>query len=71
MVVKLSQNYYNASFSGHICLFFFFLMKLATIFQVLEEHNDVQTCGYGGQFVFQNEAPILQTCFHKHSMQIW
>ena len=48
-------------------------MKLAGIFQDLENLYDFQTIGYGGLLVFQNEAKILQTCFHshKHSMQIW
>ena len=35
-------------------------MKLAGIFQDLEHLYDSQTIGYGGHFVFQNEAKILQ-----------
>ena len=35
-------------------------MKLAGIFQDLEHLYDFQTIGYGGHFVFQNEAKILQ-----------
>ena len=35
-------------------------MKLATIFQDLEHLYDFQTIGYGGHFVFQNEAKIFQ-----------
>ena len=31
-------------------------MRLAAIFQGLEHLNDFQTVGYGGPFVFQNEA---------------
>ena len=34
-------------------------MKLAGIFQDLEHLYDFQTIGYGGHFVFQNEAKIL------------
>ena len=37
-------------------------MKLAAIFQDLEHLYDFQTIGYGGHFVFQNEAKIL----HRH-----
>ena len=36
-------------------------MKLAGIFQDLEHLYDFQTIGYGGHFVFQNEAKI----FHR------
>ena len=35
------------------------LMKLAGIFRDLEQLHDFQTIGYGGHFVFQNEAKIL------------
>ena len=35
-------------------------MKVAGIFQDLEHLYDFQTIGYGGHFVFQNEAKILQ-----------
>ena len=35
-------------------------MKLAGIFQDLEHLYDFQTIGYGGHFVFQNEAKMLQ-----------
>ena len=35
-------------------------MKLAGIFQDLEHLYDFQTIGYGGHFVFQNEATMLQ-----------
>ena len=35
-------------------------MKPAGIFQDLEYLYDFQTIGYGGHFVFQNEAKILQ-----------
>ena len=35
-------------------------MKLAGIFQDLEHLYDFQVIGYGGHFVFQNEAKILQ-----------
>ena len=35
-------------------------MKLAGIFQDLEHLYDFQTISYSGQFVFQNEAKILQ-----------
>ena len=35
-------------------------MKLAGIFQDLEHLYDFQTISYGGHFVFQNEAKILQ-----------
>ena len=35
-------------------------MKLAGIFQDLEHLYDFQTIGYGGHFVFQNEANSLQ-----------
>ena len=35
-------------------------MKLAGIFQDFEHLYDFQTFSYGGQFVFQNEAKILQ-----------
>ena len=34
-------------------------MKLAEIFQDLENLYDFQTIPYGGRFVFQNEAKIL------------
>ena len=34
-------------------------MKLAEIFQDLEQLYDFQTPGYGGHFVFQKEAKIL------------
>ena len=34
-------------------------MKLAAIFQDLQHLYDFQTIGYGGHFVFQNEAKIL------------
>ena len=34
-------------------------MKLAGIFQDLERLHDFITIGYGGHFVFQNEAKIL------------
>ena len=37
-------------------------MKLATIFQYLEHLYDFQTIGYGGHFVFPNEAKIS----HSH-----
>ena len=37
-------------------------MKLAAIFQDLEHLYDFQTIGYGGNFVFQNEAKF----FHRH-----
>ena len=48
-------------------------MKLAGIFQDLWQLYDIQTIGYGGHFVFQKEAQIVQTGFHshKHSLQIW
>ena len=35
-------------------------MKLAGIFQDLEHLYDFQIIGYGGHFVFQNEAKIFQ-----------
>ena len=35
-------------------------MKLAGIFQDLEHLYDFQTISYGSQFVFPNEAKILQ-----------
>ena len=35
-------------------------MKLAGIFQNLQHLYDFQTIGYGGHFVFQNEAKIFQ-----------
>ena len=35
-------------------------MKLAGIFQDLEHLYNFQTIGYGGHFVFQNEAKMLQ-----------
>ena len=35
-------------------------MKLAGIFLDLEHLYDFQTTGYGGHFVFQNEAKMLQ-----------
>ena len=50
---ELGQSYYQASFSAN-------LMKLAGIFQDLEHLYDFQTISYGGHFVFQNEAKILQ-----------
>ena len=34
-------------------------MTLAEIFHALEQLYDFQTIGYGGLFVFQNEAKIL------------
>ena len=34
-------------------------MKLAGIFRDSEQLYDFQTIGYGGHFVFQNEAKIL------------
>ena len=34
-------------------------MKLARIFQDLEQLYDLQAIGYGGHFVFQNEDKIL------------
>ena len=37
-------------------------MKLAAIFQDLENLYDFQVIGYGGHFVFQNEAKIM----HRH-----
>ena len=58
---KLGLNYYQSSFPSHIS-FFANLMKLAGIFQDLEHLYDFQTVGYGGHFVFQNEAKIL----HRH-----
>ena len=36
------------------------LIVLAGIFQDLEHLYDFQTISYGGHFVFQNEAKILQ-----------
>ena len=36
------------------------LIVLAGIFQDLEDLYDFQTISYGGHFVFQNEAKILQ-----------
>ena len=36
-------------------------MNLAAIFQVLEHLKDFEIIGYGGHFVFQNEAKI----FHR------
>ena len=41
-------------------------MKLAGVFRDLEQLYDFQTISYGGHFVFQNEAKILQTGFHSH-----
>ena len=41
-------------------LFFKLVPKLAGIFQDLEHFYDFQTFSYGGHFVFQNEAKILQ-----------
>ena len=35
-------------------------MKLARIFQDLENLCNFQTIGYGGHFIFQNEAKIFQ-----------
>ena len=35
-------------------------MKLAGILQDLQDLYDFQTISYGGHFVFQNEAKILQ-----------
>ena len=35
-------------------------MKLSGIFRDLEQIYDFKTIGYGGHFVFQNEAQILQ-----------
>ena len=35
-------------------------MNLAAIFQVLDHLNDFQAISYGGHFVFQNEAKIIQ-----------
>ena len=35
-------------------------MKLAKIFQDLEHLDDFQTISYGGHFVFQNKAKLLQ-----------
>ena len=35
-------------------------MKLAGIFQDLERLYNFQTISYGGHFVFQNEAKIVQ-----------
>ena len=49
-------------------------MKLAVIFQDLEHLYNFQAIGYGGHFVFPNEAKTFaQTGFHshKHSLQIW
>ena len=43
-------------------MFFANLINLAAIFQVLQHLNDFQTIGYGGHFVFQNEAKI----WHRH-----
>ena len=40
------------------------LMMLFQDFQDLEYLNDFQTIGYGGHFVFQNEAKI----FHRHAL---
>ena len=37
-------------------------MKLAAIFQDLEQLNDFEIIGYGGHFVFENKAKIL----HRH-----
>ena len=34
-------------------------MNLVAIFQVLEHFNDFEIIGYGGYFVFQNEAKIV------------
>ena len=36
-------------------------MKLAGIFRDLEQLYDFQTISYGGHFVFQNEAKILES----------
>ena len=35
------------------------MMKLTSIFKDLEHLYDFETIGYGGHFVFQNEAKIL------------
>ena len=56
---ELGQNYYQASFSSHYS-FCAYLKKLAGIFQDFEDLYDFQTISYGGHFVFQNEAKILQ-----------
>ena len=56
---ELGQNSYQASFSSHYS-FCANWMKLAGIFQDLEHLYDFQTISYGGHFVFQNEAKILQ-----------
>ena len=55
--LELGQNYYQASFSSHISCAN--LMKLAGILQDLEHLYDFETIGYGGHFVFQNEAKSL------------
>ena len=55
---KLGQNDYQANFPSHIS----FVQIQATIFQDLEHLYDLQILGYGGHFVFQNEAKIL----HRH-----
>ena len=34
-------------------------MNLAAIFQLLEHLNDLEIIGYGGHFVFQNQAKIF------------
>ena len=36
-------------------------MNLAAIFQVLQYFNDFEIIGYGGHFVFQNEAKIVHS----------
>ena len=47
LFLELGENYYQTSFSSHICAN---LMTLTGIFQDLQELYDFQTIGYGGHF---------------------
>ena len=62
LFLKLGQNYYQASFHSYIS-FCANLKNLAGIFQDLEHLYDFQTIGYGGHFVFQNEAKFCADMF--------
>ena len=59
MFWQLGQNYYQASFPSYIS-FVQNLLKLASVFQGLEHLYLFQTIDYGGHFIFETEAKILQ-----------
>ena len=53
--LKLDQNYSETSFPSRTH-FFSNMMKLASIFKLLEDVYDFQTIAYSSHFVLQNEG---------------